>query len=194
MFVPLLNIHSWRSTGTGHIYACCVCHAWPDIRVVFGFPSILNWDWSNSQLKSVSAWYWGKTAKAPSAPSIIWVESFSPLTKYLLDRAGDKKGLLCRRVGGILWSPRLPAAGEISPDIWPDLVDRMSGQIKRVCQYDLDNNELQASQNRGSLASTPLSGFSTHTLNHGKAFKLPFKWGNSNGTCQEFCVEGEFGQ
>ena len=30
-----------------------------------------------------------------------------------------------------------PAAGEISPDIWPDLVDRMSGEIKRVCQYDL---------------------------------------------------------
>ena len=33
-----------------------------------------------------------------------------------------------------------------------------------MCQYDLDNNELQGLQNKGSLASTPLSGFSTHTF------------------------------
>ena len=157
MFVPLLNIHSWRSTGTllkrTRIYRL-------DIKVVFGFPSILNWIEQILSSKVCLLGIGGRRQRPrqlhrsfESSHSVHW-------QNICWTGLATKRGFCVDGWGKFFDLPA--AAGEISPDIWPDLVDRMSGQIKRVCQYDLDNNELLGSQNKGSLASTPLLGFS-HT-------------------------------
>ena len=76
-----LQRHCWRKKTP--LCVLCVMHVWH-----FWFS--LHYEMRLIKFLAqrhvcVCAWYWGKTAKAPSAPSIIWVESFSPLTKYLLE-------------------------------------------------------------------------------------------------------------
>ena len=82
----------------------------------------------------------GEDGKGPVSSIDHLSRVIQSIDKISVGALATKRGFCVAGRGKFFDLPALRLARGI-PHIWPDLVDSRMGEIKRVCQYDLPNNE-----------------------------------------------------